>query len=169
MIMQKEELIKALVNAPQFTEVEVTLRDRNAANELKREVISVEHRHDSKTGKEVVSLICFKSLKEQRRYDRSALAEAKRIKERNRKAAAEAAAKEMQQEHPAPELTAAPEVKDMEVTPAPDTKPMELKPMELKPMKLAKPTHTMADFVPMVKEHLKRMEESGEQQADSTE
>lgn len=162
--MQKEELIKALVNAPQFTEVEVTLRDRNAANELKREVISVEHRHDSKTGKEVVSLICFKSLKEQRRYDRSALAEAKRIKERNRKAAAEAAAKEMQQEHPAPELTAAPEVKDMEVTPAPDTKPM-----ELKPMKLAKPTHTMADFVPMVKEHLKRMEESGEQQADSTE
>jgi len=162
--MQKEELIKALVNAPQFTEVEVTLRDRNAANELKREVISVEHRHDSKTGKEVVSLICFKSLKEQRRYDRSALAEAKRIKERNRKAAAEAAAKEIQQEHPAPELTAAPEVKDMEVTPAPDTKPM-----ELKPMKLAKPTHTMADFVPMVKEHLKRMEESGEQQADSTE
>lgn len=157
--MQKEELIKALVNAPQFTEVEVTLRDRNAANELKREVISVEHRHDGKTGKEVVSLICFKSLKEQRRYDRSALAEAKRIKERNRKAAAEAAAKEMQQEHPAPELTAAPEVKDMEVTPAPDTKPM----------KLAKPTHTMADFVPMVKEHLKRMEESGEQQADSTE
>lgn len=167
--MQKEELIKALVNAPQFTEVEVTLRDRNAANELTREVISVERRHDSKTGKEILSLICFKSLKEQRRYDRSALAEAKRIKERNRKAAAEAAAKEMQQEHPAPELTAAPEVKDMEVTPAPDTKPMELKPMELKPMKLAKPTHTMADFVPMVKEHLKRMEESGEQQADSTE
>ena len=162
-------MIKALVNAPQFTEVEVTLRDRNATNELKREVISVEHRHDSKTGKEVVSLICFKSLKEQRRYDRSALAEAKRIKERNRKAAAEAATKEMQQEHPAPELTAAPEVKDMEVTPAPDTKPMELKPMELKPMKLAKPTHTMADFVPMVKEHLKRMEESGEQQTNSTE
>ena len=93
--MKKEELIEALANAPSFTDVEVTLRDNNEANELTREVIRVERRHDSKTGNEVISLICFKSLKEQRQYDKKVSGKAKRKKQ--------AAAKEAPQGRPTPD------------------------------------------------------------------
>lgn len=93
--MKKEELIEALANSPDNTNVEVTLRDNNTANDLSREVISVEHRHDSKTGNEVISLICFKSLKEQRQYDKKVSGKAKRKKQ--------AAAKEAPQGRPTPD------------------------------------------------------------------
>ena len=165
--MKKEELIEALANAPSFTDVEVTLRDNNEANELTREVIRVERRHDSKTGNEVIKLICFKSLKEQNRYDKSALAEAKRIKERKRQAKAKEAVKDT----PAPELTDAPAITDV-----PDTRPMELKPLELKeapdvkPMKLKKPTATMADLPKRLKELLAKpdTDQQGNDQAEVT-
>ena len=127
--MKKEELIEALANAPSFTEVEVTLRDSNEANELTREVIRVERRRNSKTGNEVINLICFKSLKEQNRYNKSALAIAKQIKERKRQAKAKVA---------------------VEDTPPPDIKPME----DIKPMKIKKSTATMADLPKRLKELL---------------
>lgn len=157
-------MIEALANAPSFTEVEVTIRDGNAANDLTRKVIRVERRHDSKTGKEVVSLICFKSLKEQKAYEKTAYAVAHRIKAAKRQAEAQAA-----QDRPAPELTKAPKLKEApDVKPLSDVEPMELKPMELKPMKLKEPTYTFADFGKAVKEQLARIEASEEQQADST-
>lgn len=147
--MKKEELIEALANAPSFTEVEVTLRDSNEANELTREVIRVEHRRNSKTGSEVINLICFKSLKEQIRYDKSALAIAKQIKESKRQAKAKAAVEDI----PAPELTKAPDTKPMVVSETPDVEPMgDVKPMELKPMKIKKSTATMADLPKRLKE-----------------
>ncbi len=160
--MKKEELIEALANAPSFTEVEVTLRDSNEANELTREVIRVERRRNSKTGNEVINLICFKSLKEQNRYNKSALAIAKQIKECKRQAKAKAAVEDI----PAPELTDAPAITDV-----PDTRPMELKPLELKeapdvkPIKLKKPTATMADMPRMVKELLAKPD-TGRQDSD---
>jgi hypothetical protein len=160
--MKKEELIEALANSPSFTDVEVTLRDGNEANELTREVIRVERRHDSKTGNEVIKLICFKSLKEQNQYDKSALAIAKQIKERKRQEKAKVAVEDT----PAPELTDTPAITDI-----PDTKPMELKPLELKeapdvkPMKLKKPTATMADMPRMVKELLAKPD-TGRQDSD---
>ena len=93
--MKKEDLILVLANTPDNTDIEVTLRDSNTANDLSREVISVEHRHDSKTGNEVISLICFKSLKEQRQYDKKVSGKAKRKKQ--------AAAKEAPQGRPTPD------------------------------------------------------------------
>ena len=165
--MKKEELIEALANAPSFTDVEVTLRDGNEANELTREVIRVERRHDSKTGNEVIKLICFKSLKEQNRYDKSALAEAKRIKERKRQAKAKAAVEDI----PAPELTKAPDTKPMAVSETPDVEPMGgVKPMELKPMKIKKPTATMADLPKRLKELLAKpdTDQQGNDQAERT-
>ena len=165
--MKKEELIEALANAPSFTDVEVTLRDNNEANELTREVIRVERRHDSKTGNEVIKLICFKSLKEQNQYDKSALAIAKQIKERKRQAKAKAAVEDT----PALELTDTPAIIDV-----PDTKPMELKPLELKeapdvkPIKLKKPTATMADLPKRLKELLAKpdTDQQGNDQAELT-
>lgn len=93
--MKKEDLILALANTPDNTDIEVTLRDSNTANDLSREVISVERRRDSKTGNEVISLICFKSLKEQRQYDKKVSGKAKRKKQ--------AAAKEAPQGRPTPD------------------------------------------------------------------
>jgi hypothetical protein len=170
--MKKEELIEALANAPSFTEVDVTLRDSNEANELTREVIRVERRRNSKTGNEVINLICFKSLKEQNRYDKSALAIAKQIKESKRQAKAKAAVEDI----PAPELTKAPDTKPMAVNETPDVepmgdvKPMELKPMELKPMKIKKPTATMADLPKRLKELLAKpdTDQQGNDQAEGT-
>lgn len=78
--MKKEDLILAMANAPANTDVEVAVKDSNEANTLYREVIRVEHRHEEKTGKEYISLICFKSLKEQQQYDKKLLGKAKRAK-----------------------------------------------------------------------------------------
>ena len=97
--MKKEDLILALANTPDNTDIEVTLRDSNTANDLSREVISVERRRDSKTGNEVISLICFKSLKEQRQYDKKVSGKAKRKKQ--------AAAKEAPQGRPTPDVKTA--------------------------------------------------------------
>ena len=78
--MKKEDLILAMANAPANTDVEVAVKDSNEANTLYREVIRVEYRHEEKTGKEYISLICFKSLKEQQQYDKKLLGKAKRAK-----------------------------------------------------------------------------------------
>ena len=94
--MKKEDLILALANTPDNTDIEVTLRDSNTANDLSREVISVERRRDSKTGNEVINLICFKSLKEQRQYDKKVSAKAKHKKQ--------ATAKEAPQDRPTPDF-----------------------------------------------------------------
>lgn len=93
--MKKEDLILAMANAPANTDVEVAVKDSNEANTLYREVIRVEHRHEEKTGKEYISLICFKSLKEQRQYDKKVSGKAKRKKQ--------AAAKEAPQGRPTPD------------------------------------------------------------------
>ena len=69
-----------MANAPANTDVEVAVKDSNEANTLYREVIRVEYRHEEKTGKEYISLICFKSLKEQQQYDKKLLGKAKRAK-----------------------------------------------------------------------------------------
>ena len=168
--MKKEDLIKAMANEPDNISVEVALKGGNEDNTLYREVIGVEHRHDTKTGKAFVSLICLKSLKEQKANTRSVLEEAKRIKDEKR----QAALKQALQEHKAPELKEASEVKPpqdvkpMQLNPIQDVKPIELKPMPgVKPMQLKrKATHTMADLPNIVSESLQQTETGQQAQAD---
>lgn len=135
--MKKDDLIAAMTNEPGNISVEIALTGGNIDNTLYREVVGVEHRKDPKTGKEYVSLICLKSLKEQKHNTRSVLEEAKRIKEAKRQAAIQQAL----QDRPMPKLEDAPSLE-----------PMELKPMELKPMQIKRTAaHTMADLPNIVK------------------
>ena len=152
--MKKDDLIAAMANEPGNISVEIALTGGNIDNTLYREVVGVEHRHDPKTGKEYVSLICLKSLKEQKRNTRSVLEEAKRIKEAKRQAAIQQAL----QDRPMPKIEDAPSLEPIAPQPAQDVKPMELKPIELKPMPGVMPmqlkrtaAHTMADLPNTVK------------------
>lgn len=103
--MKKEDLILAMANAPAKTDVEVAVKDSNEANTLYREVIRVEHRHEEKTGKEYISLICFKSLKEQQQYDKKLLGKAKRAKKQQE------AKEQAPQDKPTPQGRPTPDVK----------------------------------------------------------
>ena len=64
--MNKKELIKRLSDLPDSLDVEVAIKGRNNDGKyLRRIVMDVQCRHDNKKGKDIISLICLKSLKEE--------------------------------------------------------------------------------------------------------
>lgn len=64
--MNKKELIKRLSGLPDSLDVEVAIKGRNNDGKyLRRIIMDVQCRHDNKKGKDIISLICLKSLKEE--------------------------------------------------------------------------------------------------------
>ena len=81
--MKKEELIEAMADAPDCLDIEVAVKGDNSDNVLYRRVIKVERRHREDIGRDVISLICLKSLKDEKEYfaaeDKDRRAERKKI------------------------------------------------------------------------------------------
>ena len=66
--MRKDQLIEAITNAPDCLDIEVAVKGDNSDNVLYRRVIKVERRHREDIGRDVISLICLKSLKDEKEY-----------------------------------------------------------------------------------------------------
>lgn len=81
--MKKDQLIEAIADAPDSLDIEVALKDENTDNILYRRVVAVERRHRKDIGRDVISLICLKSLTEEKRLfaaeDKARRAERKKI------------------------------------------------------------------------------------------
>lgn len=64
--MKNEELKKILATLPDCLDVEVAVKGRGEDEKyMRRIVVGVERRHDNHKGKDFISLICLKSLREQ--------------------------------------------------------------------------------------------------------
>lgn len=81
--MKKEELIEAMADAPDCLDIEVAVKGDKADNTIYRRVIKVERRHREDIGRDVISLICLKSLKDEKGHfaaeDKARRAERKKI------------------------------------------------------------------------------------------
>ena len=81
--MKKDQLIEAMADAPDSLDIEVALKDENTDNILYRRVVAVERRHRKDIGRDVISLICLKSLTEEKKLfaaeDKARRAERKKI------------------------------------------------------------------------------------------
>ena len=81
--MKKDQLIEAMADAPDCLDIEVAVKGDNSDNVLYRRVIKVERRHREDIGRDVISLICLKSLKDEKEYfaaeDKDRRAERKKI------------------------------------------------------------------------------------------
>lgn len=81
--MKKEQLIEAIADAPDCMDIEVAVKGSVADNIVYRRVIGVERRHRQDIGRDIISLVCLKSLKDERERfaeeDKARRAERKRI------------------------------------------------------------------------------------------
>ena len=81
--MKKDQLIEAMADAPDCLDIEVAVKGDKADNTIYRRVIKVERRHREDIGRDVISLICLKSLKDEKEYfaaeDKDRRAERKKI------------------------------------------------------------------------------------------
>lgn len=81
--MRKDQLIEAITSAPDCLDIEVAVKGDNSDNVLYRRVIKVERRHREDIGRDVISLICLKSLKDEKEHfaaeDKAWRAERKKI------------------------------------------------------------------------------------------
>jgi len=81
--MRKDQLIEAITSAPDCLDIEVAVKGDNSENVLYRRVIEVERRHREDIGRDVISLICLKSLKDEKEHfaaeDKARRAERKKI------------------------------------------------------------------------------------------
>ena len=81
--MKKDQLIEAMADAPDCLDIEVAVKGDKADNTIYRRVIKVERRHREDIGRDVISLICLKSLKDEKGHfaaeDKDRRAERKKI------------------------------------------------------------------------------------------
>ena len=81
--MKKNQLIEAIADAPDCLDIEVAVKGDKTDNVLYRRVIGVERRHRKDIGRDIISLICLKSLSNERNYfaaeDKARSEERKRI------------------------------------------------------------------------------------------
>lgn len=60
--MNKKELIKAIASEPDIMDIEVAIKNGKTGNTVYRRVVKVERRHRQDIGRDVISLVCAKSL-----------------------------------------------------------------------------------------------------------
>lgn len=96
--MKKDQLIEAMADAPDCLDIEVAVKGDKADNTIYRRVIKVERRHREDIGRDVISLICLKSLKDEKGHF---AAEDKARREERKKIISDAALLDVQQKQQA--------------------------------------------------------------------
>ncbi len=96
--MKKDQLIEAMADAPDCLDIEVAVKGDKADNTIYRRVIKVERRHREDIGRDVISLICLKSLKDEKEHF---AAEDKARREERKKIISDAALLDVQQKQQA--------------------------------------------------------------------
>ena len=66
--MKKDQLVQAIANEPDCLDIEVAVKGDKVDNILYRRIIGVERRHRKDIGRDVISLVCLKSLTEEKKH-----------------------------------------------------------------------------------------------------
>ncbi len=70
--MNKKELALATIDEPGSTEIQIAIKTKGAYNFLCRKVMGVKRVHDKETGRDVIRLYCYRSIKEEAEAQREA-------------------------------------------------------------------------------------------------
>lgn len=81
--MKKDQLVQAIANEPDCLDIEVAVKGDKVDNILYRRIIGVERRHRKDIGRDVISLVCLKSLTEEKAFCRRRQSQERRAKENN--------------------------------------------------------------------------------------